>query len=71
MNNLTQLAKEYKVFVRSDGAGFRRAARILQSMWREEQGYPMGKHRKRPLGSRLPMPWAQETLANYLTVTIQ
>jgi hypothetical protein len=71
MEKLTALAQEYHVFVRSDGAGFMRQARILQSMWREEMGYAMGKHRGRLLGSRLPMPWAQETLANYLTDTIR
>lgn len=71
MNSLMQLAKDYKVFVKSDGAGFKRQARILQSMWREERGYEMGKHRQRRLGSRLTMPWAEETLANYLTDTIR
>ena len=71
MDKLTQLAKEYDVYVKSDGAGFKRRARILQSMWREEQGYEAGKHRQRVLGSRLPMPWAKETLANYLTDTIR
>lgn len=70
-DSLDRLAKDYHVFVASDGAGFKRRARVLQSMWREGQGYPMGKHRGRPLGSRLPMPWAEETLANYLTSTIR
>jgi hypothetical protein len=71
MDGLDRLAKDYDVFVASDGAGFKRRARVLQSMWREGQGYPMGEHRGRPLGSRLPMPWAEETLANYLTGPIR
>jgi hypothetical protein len=71
IDSLDRLAKGYHVFVVSDGPGFRRRARILQSMWRERRGYPMGKHRGRPLGSRLPMPWAKETLANYFTSTIR
>ena len=70
-DGLDRLAKDYDVFVASDGAGFKRRARVLQSMWRERQGYPMGEHRGRPLGSRLPMPWARETLANHLTSTIR
>lgn len=46
-------------------------ARTLQSVWRIEQGYEAGEHNGKLLGSRLPMPWAKETLANYLTPTIQ
>lgn len=34
-------------------------------------GYPMGDHRGRALGSRLPVDFATETLANYLTHTIR
>lgn len=40
-------------------------------MWREERGYPIGLHRGNPLGSRLAMPWARETLGNYLTDAIR
>ena len=44
-------------------------------MWREERGYPIGEQRSRavsrPLGSRLAMPWAEETLANYLIETVR
>lgn len=70
-DRLDRVAKDYDVFVASDGTGFNRRARVLQSMWHESQGYPMRTHRGRPLGSRLPMPWAKETLANYLTSTIR
>jgi len=71
--DIIQLAEQYHALERVDGNGdtFRRRARILQSMWRTEQGYQPGTHRGRPLGSRLPMPWAEQTLANYLTPTIQ
>jgi hypothetical protein len=62
VDGLDRVAKDYEVFVASDGAGFKPRARILQSVWRKDQGYPMGKHRGRPLESRLPMPWAKETL---------
>lgn len=71
MTDLDDLARQYNACVRSDGAGFRRKARVLQSIWREERGYPTGLHRGRPLGSRLEMPWARETLNNYLTDTIR
>ena len=75
MHDLDELAAKYHAFEKVDISDFQRRARTLQSIWREEQGYPMGVHRgrkgERPLGSRLPMPWARETLANYLTETIR
>jgi hypothetical protein len=41
----------------------------------EGQGYGLGtvngRTGPRPSGSRLPMPWAQETLANFLTPRIR
>lgn len=59
----------------TDKQAFQRRARALQSLWRQTQGYPCGEHRSRagarPLGSRLPMPWAEETLANFLTEEIR
>lgn len=71
MAALDTLARQYDAYIRSDGRGFRRKARVLQSMWREEHDYPIGLHRGRPLGSRLAMPWARQTLNNYLTDTIR
>lgn len=71
MTAIEPLAHRYNAYIKGDGRGFRRKARVLQSMWREEQGYPIGFHRGRPLGSRLAMPWARETLNNYLTDTIR
>lgn len=50
---------------------FQRAIRAKQSAWRERMGCPIGEHRGRPLGSRLTMPFAEESLANYLTPTIR
>jgi len=67
---LNHLAREYHAMVPGDSL-FQRRARVLQSLWRAEQGYEAGTHRGRPLGSRLPMPWAEESLANYLTDAIR
>ena len=62
------MAKIDEVIDKSD---FQKKARILQSMWREEQGYEMGKYRGKKRGNFLPMPWAKETLSNYLSDTIK
>lgn len=68
---LKQLALDLVAFEQVDKSDFQRQARVLQSMWREEQGYECGTQTSRglsrPLGSRLAMPWARETLANFLT----
>lgn len=69
--NLDKLAKKMNAFVESDGGGFRRAARILQSIWRERSGFPMGDHNGSPLGSRLPVEFAEQSLANYITPNIK
>ena len=50
---------------------FQREARLRQALWRERRGLPIGLHRGKELGSRLAMPFAQETLANYLTENIK
>lgn len=60
--------RRYYAYVQSDNP-FQRQARLLQSVWRAEQGYPPGEHRGQPAGTRLPMPWARDTLANFLTGT--
>jgi hypothetical protein len=70
MSNLDELAKKYNAFVKSDRKGFRRRARILQSIWRTEREYPMGEHKGRPLGSRLAVSWAEKHLSNYLNDAI-
>ena len=55
---------------------FRRQLRYHQSRWREAQGHPIGSQPirppgdgkpSRPLGSRLPLDYARETGANFLT----
>lgn len=60
----------HHVLVTTDNP-FQRRARLLQALWREEQGLPIGDHRGRPLGSRLAMPVAKNGLTNYLTDTIR
>ena len=75
MTSLNQTAAQYSVLENVDKSIFQRSARILQSIWRFKEGFEMGqvsnRDRTRPIGSRLPMPWAQESLANYLTENIQ
>ncbi len=64
---LDELALELHALERVDGSSFHRRACVLQSLWRTEQALPYGEYRGRRLGARLPTPWAQKTLANYLT----
>jgi hypothetical protein len=70
VTKLKDLLAKHHVFVPTDNA-FQQRARLLQALWREEQGLPVGDHRGRKLGSRLEMPAAQTTLSNYLTDTIR
>ena len=67
---LKELAVQHHAFVSSDNV-FQRRARLLQAVWRESKGLPIGEHRGRPLGSRLAMPQAKEQLLNYLSDTIR
>lgn len=73
MDPLTRL--EIQHTCRESGNTFQRRARLLQSIWREEQGYPMGisadANPPRPIGSVLEAKWAQASLANFLTDTIR
>jgi PD-(D/E)XK nuclease superfamily protein len=54
---------------------FRRALRFHQAQWREANGHPIGSQPivprpgkpSRPLGSRLPLDYARETGANFVT----
>jgi len=66
MSSILQLAKAYRCLESVDRSTFQRKARVLQAMWRESLGYPMGEHRGRPSGSRLRMPWAEQSMANFL-----
>lgn len=65
--SLDDLARRLNAFEQVDISHFQRRARVLQSIWREEQGYACGEHLSRPLGSRLAMPCAEDTLASFLT----
>jgi hypothetical protein len=56
-------------FVSTD-TSWQRELRRRQSRWRERQGYPIGSHNGRPLGSRLAMPAAEEKLWNFITPEI-
>ena len=71
--SLAEALSQHDVVVNGDNE-FQRRARLLQALWREAQGLPIGlRSSKKPerLGSRLAMPLAQQTLANYLTETIR
>ena len=53
---------------------FRRRYRLHQARWRERQGHPIGSQPiapkgkpSRPVGSRLPLDYARETGANFVT----
>jgi hypothetical protein len=60
---------------RPETTEFRRRLRYHQSQWREAQGHPIGsqpiapkrKGASRPVGSRLPLAYAEKTGANFLT----
>jgi hypothetical protein len=60
---------------RPEMTSFRRALRLQQSRWREAHGHPIGTQpivpapgrSARPLGSRLPLEYARETGANFVT----
>jgi hypothetical protein len=61
---------------RPEMTAFRRQLRLHQSRWRESRGHPIGwqpivPHQgklARPVGSRLPLDYARDTGANFLTV---
>jgi len=60
---------------RPELTAFRRQLRYHQSRWRESKGHPIGSQpivpkpgaAARPVGSRLPLAYARETGANFLT----
>ena len=60
---------------RPELTAFRRQLRYQQSRWRESKGHPIGSQpivpkpgtAARPVGSRLPLAYARETGANFLT----
>jgi hypothetical protein len=59
---------------RAEMTEFRRRYRLHQARWRERQGHPIGSQPiapkgkpSRPVGSRLPLDYARETGANFVT----
>jgi hypothetical protein len=61
---------------RPEMTAFRRRLRYHQAQWREASGHPIGSQpiapradggKARPVGSRLPLAYAQETGANFVT----
>ena len=69
--NLEEALDRYSVRVSTDD-GFQRRARLLQALWREDRGLPIGiRGSGMPLGSRLPLPFAKDTLSNFLTDNIK
>jgi hypothetical protein len=60
---------------RPEMTAFRRQVRLHQSRWRESNGHPIGSQpivpkpggAARPVGSRLPLGYARETGANFVT----
>jgi PD-(D/E)XK nuclease superfamily len=66
---------EDRVPGRPEMTEFRRGLRLHQARWRETQGHPIGsqpiapkpKDKVRPVGSRLPLEYARETGANFIT----
>lgn len=75
MTTLRELAEALNAYEGVDVSDFQRRARVLQALWRKHKGYPIGlvpgKGASRKSGSRLEMPWAKETLANFLTDKIK
>ncbi|HAL57770.1 MAG TPA: hypothetical protein DCP63_15200 [Bacteroidetes bacterium] len=69
--DLNALARSVAAYKGVDASEFQRSARVLQSLWREEQGFEIGEHAGNQLGSRLQMPWAQKELANFITPTVR
>src|SRR5262249_62224184 len=66
--------REDEVPRRPEMTEFRRRSRLQQARWRERHGHPIGSQPiapkgkpSRPVGSRLPLDYARETGANFLT----
>ncbi len=62
--------RKHHALVPTDNA-FQQRARLLQALWREQHGLPVGLHRGEPLGSLIELEHAKRTLANFLTDTIR
>lgn len=62
--------RAHDVLVGTDNA-FQQRARLLQALWRETKGLPVGLHRGKPLGSTIELGHGRATLGNFLTETIR
>ena len=71
MKTLRELAVATHCLETVDGNDFQKRARILQALWREERGYPIGELAGKPRGARLAMPWAKESMANFLNEEVR
>ena len=56
---------------RTDKIPFQTRARLLQALWRDQQGLPVGTMRGKLRGAVVAMPHAKESLAAFLTPTIR
>jgi len=65
-----ELLAEYHVLIEADSPA-QASMRLMQSLWRDEMGWPAGEHRGAPLGSRLVMADAHDNLANYMTPQVR
>jgi hypothetical protein len=71
MPSIKELLANHQVFVATDNT-FQRRARLLQALWREDMGHPIGVKRSGELlGSMLAMPYAVTTGATFLTENIR
>lgn len=66
MPDLATLARQHDAFETVDKSAFQRRARILQSMWRDDHGFPIGIADGHRYGARLETAWAKATLANFI-----
>lgn len=64
-----RLAERLNALEPIDQDPFRERARLFQALWRHDQGYECGEYRGKLRGAGLPMLWAKDTLANYVTAT--
>lgn len=68
---LEDLCREHDAWEQVDKSEFQRSARLLQSLWRQDRGLPLGTFRGKRRGALLEMPLARETQAGYLTPIIR
>ncbi len=64
--HVSKVLRKHHVLVPSDNE-FQKRARLLQGLWRESKGLPIGNNYGEPMGSLLSMPEAKDDLSNYLS----